>query len=181
MIKTLVVSLYSGPGCGKTSSMAGIFSELKWRGVNCEQAPEFAKEKVWEESYKVLEDQIYIFGKQLHKISRLIGKVDVVVTDSPLLLSIIYGKNESKYFRDLVFDVYKRYDTLDIFLKRHKAYNPAGRMQTEEKAKKIDEDLFNLLTENKVPFLTYDSGRECINPICDKIIEIIGQDKQIYK
>ncbi len=42
--------------------------------INCEMALEFAKDKVWEESFKTMDDEIYIFGKQFHKIWRL--KVD---------------------------------------------------------------------------------------------------------
>ena len=178
---TLLINLYAGPGTGKSSTMAGVFSELKWRGVNCEMAPEFAKEKVWEGSLGILQNQIYVFGKQLHAIHRVMGKVDVVITDSPLLLSLIYGKDQGDAFKNLVLDVYKRYNTLNIFLKRHKAYNPAGRLQTEEKAKKIDQDLLDLLSEYELPFVTYDSGRECINPICDRAITIIGNDRQLYK
>ncbi len=61
----LIVNLFGGPGAGKSTMAAGLFSELKWRGINCELATEYAKEKVWEESYAIFENQIYIFGKQL--------------------------------------------------------------------------------------------------------------------
>lgn len=57
-----VVNLFAEPGTGKSTAAAQIFSELKWQGFSCELVTEFAKEKVWEESYKVLDDQIYIFG-----------------------------------------------------------------------------------------------------------------------
>ena len=53
---TLLVNFYAGPGTGKSSTMAGVFSELKWMGVNCEMAPEFAKEKVWEGSLNILDN-----------------------------------------------------------------------------------------------------------------------------
>jgi len=53
--KALLVNLFAGPGTGKSTTMAGLFSELKFMGVNCEQAPEFAKEKVWEGSLDILQ------------------------------------------------------------------------------------------------------------------------------
>ena len=69
-MSALVVNLFGGPGCGKSTVAALLFGKLKQHGVNCEMALEYAKDKVWEESFKTLEDQIYIFGKQLHKIWR---------------------------------------------------------------------------------------------------------------
>ena len=59
-------------------------------GVNAELVTEFAKDKVWEESKAVFQNQQYIFGKQYFRLTRLEGKVDVVVTDSPILLSAYY-------------------------------------------------------------------------------------------
>ena len=59
-------------------------------------ALEFAKDKVWEESFKTMDDQIYIFGKQFHKIWRLKDKVDVIICDSPLPISIVVSKQSSK-------------------------------------------------------------------------------------
>jgi len=100
----LLINLFAGPGTGKSTTMAGVFSELKLRGVNCEMAPEFAKEKVWEKSVNILENQIYVFGKQYNTIHRLLGQVDIIITDSPLLLSSIYGTNETKLFHQLPND-----------------------------------------------------------------------------
>lgn len=67
-MKTIIINLFGGPGTGKSTLMAQLYAKLKILGYETEMAPEFAKEKVWEESYKTLEDQIYVFAKQLHKI-----------------------------------------------------------------------------------------------------------------
>lgn len=157
--KTLVVNLYGGPGTGKSTTAAGTFSFLKQDGINSELVMEFAKDKVWEESYKTLDNQIYVFGKQFHRIYRLLGKVDVVITDSPILLSLYYGKdNTPQSFKDLVIDTFKELNTFDVFLNRKKKYNPKGRLQTEEKARDIDVELKNLL-DNVIPnnYITMDA------------------------
>ena len=65
--RCLVVNLIGGPGCGKSTTTAGLFYELKKKGYNCEMSLEFAKDKVYEESFRIIDDQIYIFGKQFHK------------------------------------------------------------------------------------------------------------------
>ncbi|MCK9155061.1 MAG: ATP-binding protein [Paludibacteraceae bacterium] len=137
-MKTLVVNLYAGPGAGKSTMRAGIFERMKNRGYSCEEATEYAKDKTWENNSVVLQNQIYVFGKQHFRISRLLGKVDVVITDSPLLLSLWYGKDLGKEFKDLVISEYHKMWNLDIFVKRTKPYNPKGRGQTEEEANEID-------------------------------------------
>lgn len=115
--------------------MAGVFAGLKWHGVNCEMATEYAKGKVWEGSLNVLNNQIYVFGKQHHTMMRLSEQVDVIVTDAPLVMSLIYGEHCSATFHRLVLEEFWLYHNLNYFLTRHKPYNPKGRVQAEDKAK----------------------------------------------
>ena len=105
----IVVNLFAGPGVGKSTTAARVFAELKLKGVNCEMALEFAKDKVWEESFKTMDDQIYIFGKQFHKIWRLKDKVDVIICDSPLPISIVYDKENSESFHKLIMEQFNKF------------------------------------------------------------------------
>ena len=166
----IVVNLFAGPGSGKSTTCAGVFAKLKLAGVNCEMALEYAKDKVWEESNKVLDDQIYVFGKQLHRIFRLKDKVDVVITDSPILLSIIYDKTGNKYFSDLVLNQFNNFDNINYFIERTTVYNPKGRLQTEDEAKEIDKVLLDLLKDCNIE---YDSvGKsEAVDYIFNKIMK----------
>ena len=104
MKHTIVVNLIGSPGSGKSTTAAGLFYNLKKLGINCEMALEYAKDKVYEESFKTMDDQLYIFGKQYHRMWRLKNLVDVIITDSPLLLSIYYNKTKSNYFEDLLLN-----------------------------------------------------------------------------
>ena len=166
----IVVNLFAGPGSGKSTTCAGVFAKLKLAGVNCEMALEYAKDKVWEESNKVLDDQIYVFGKQLHRIFRLKDKVDVVITDSPILLSIIYDKTGNKYFSDLVLNQFNNFENRNYFIERTTVYNPKGRLQTEDEAKEIDKVLLDLLKDCNIE---YDSvGKsEAVDYIFNKIMK----------
>ncbi len=89
-------------------------------GYKAELALEFAKELVWEESYAPLDNQIYLFGNQLQRIRRLQGKVDFIITDSPLPLSAIFDKSGSKNFYNLIFEVFRSFDNVNFFVKRVK-------------------------------------------------------------
>lgn len=171
MSKLLLVNLYGGPGCGKSTGMAYLFSHLKMAGVNCEMVPEFAKELVWEERFKTLSDQIYVFGKQQKRIKMLEGKVDVVITDSPLLLSLHYGKDLSDSFKQLVLETYNQYDCMNFLLRRVKEYNPNGRMQIEDEAKDIDAVLFDMLFDNGFEYSIVDGNQDGYDTIIERILK----------
>lgn len=166
----LVVNLFAGPGAGKSTLAAGIFSELKFAGVNCELVREYAKDKVWEESFKTLDDQVYVFGKQLHRTNILNGKVPVVITDSPLLLSLYYDKSQNQAFHKLVLDTFNGFDNMNYFISRKKAYVSSGRMQTESEAKAIDTVLCKLLAYKGVLFEHIDGTKEGLQKIVQDIL-----------
>lgn len=166
---TLVVNLIAGPGTGKSTTASGIFYHLKQADINAEIAPEYAKEIVWEGNINKLENQVLLLGKQEHRLWRLKDKVDVIITDCPLFLFQYYGKNQSQAFKDLAMELFNRNDNFNIFLERTKKYNPAGRVQTEAKAKKIDEELLALLEEHEVPFLRTAADKNAAQRIADMI------------
>lgn len=169
---TLVVNLFAGPGSGKSTFMSGIFSELKSRGYNCEMAPEYAKEKVWENSLDILSNQLYVFGKQHQTIFRLLGKVSVIITDSPLFLSLYYGNDCSKSFKDLVLEEHNLFNSINIFINRVKKYNHSGRLQSEDEAKNIDSSLKDLLNKNNILYYQITGEKKNIFKICN-IIELL--------
>ena len=142
---SIVINLFAGPGVGKSTTAAKVFAELKMRGVNCEMALEFAKDKVWEESFKTMDDQIYIFGKQFHKIWRLKDKVDVIICDSPLPISIVYDRENSKTFHKLIMEQFNKFQNKNYYIIRSTDYQESGRVQTKEEAEKVDKIVENVL------------------------------------
>ena len=84
----ICINLTAQPGAGKSTLAAATFAKLKMLGINCELVTEFAKDKVWENNKMALSNQIYIFAKQYYRMDRCAGKVDVIITDSPLTLTL---------------------------------------------------------------------------------------------
>jgi Cdc6-like AAA superfamily ATPase len=157
----LVVNLYGGPGTGKSTTAAEVYSMLKKAGLNAELVTEYAKEKVWDKHFNMLDNQLYITAKQYHRQFRLLNQLDVIVTDSPLLLSLYYNKRSKtptsepdviEHFEGMVIGLFNSFNNMNIFLKRQKEYNPKGRMQTEEEAKQIDIEISKLLIHHGMPF-----------------------------
>jgi len=173
--KLVVINLMGGPGCGKSTIAAGVFSKLKKRGVECELVTEFAKDKVWDESYKILSDQIYVFGKQQHKIYRLNGKVDIAITDSPLLFSIVYDQSNSQELRNLVLKVFNEYDNHNFYIMRNVDYVEEGRCQNEQEAKDVDNVCLKLLNDEHIPY------EKCLSTEAeDEIIKYLQKNKIIF-
>lgn len=172
MKDTLVINLIGGPGCGKSTIAAGLFYELKKHGYLCELVTEYAKDKVWEESYKTLDDQIYVFGKQFHRMFRVKGKVDVIITDSPLPLSIIYDKGESDYFHNFVIEQYNEFNNIMIFVERETKYESEGRMQNEQEAIEIDNHIKNMLIENEISYISIPTTQ-----VINKMMKVLDCEK----
>ena len=176
MADTLVINLFAGPGAGKSTMAAGLFYELKMAGYNVEMALEYAKDLTWEERISTLSIQPYVFGKQYHRICRLLGKVDAIITDSPVLLSCFYaGALYPQSFHTSVIELFSQLRNLNFYVKREKAYNPAGRSQTEEEAQKIDADLLRLLSDNHFKYLIVPGSRDGLtNIMLPATISVLG-------
>ena len=174
--KTLVVSLYGGPGSGKSTTCAGLSAALKQDNISCEQVLEYAKELVWENNTTKLADQIYIFGKQNRRTNIVLGRVDVIVTDSPLLLSIIYGAGKYPEFKALVSEEYKRLWTLNALVMRTPgAYQTEGREQDEQGALAIDAQIKDMLDEQGiVPVPVYGTLEQRVEMLKAQIKEMLA-------
>ena len=126
-------------------------SELKKRGIVTEYVPEYAKELVWEGRRDRLDgsfkNQCHIFSKQHHRLQRLIGKVDVIVTDAPLLLSAVYAKERKNDMSDFALEMHNQYNNFNLFINRGKHYEQAGRVHTLEQSKEIDREIKAFLEE----------------------------------
>lgn len=167
--KTLIVNLFAGPGAGKSTFCADIFANLKWEGIDCEMALEYVKGKVWEGSHSILDDQIYVFGKQQHELVKLNGKVDVVITDCPIPLSFIYYKGDNPFFENQVFLEFVSYNNLNIFLKRVKKYNANGRVHSEEEAKEIDKKILDLFKKWGMIWYEFEGKKKNVAEIVELI------------
>ena len=170
----LVTNLFGGPGLGKSTLAAGVFSLLKLHGVNAEYVPEFAKDLTWEERHKTLANQYYIWAKQYHRMWRLSGEVDVIITDSPLLLTLMYGEICDTH-RDTVLQTFgDTFDNVNYVLHRVKDYNPKGRNQTLQEAREVDASVTEMLQSKQIPYTTVTGDYTGINHITKTVLALLG-------
>lgn len=171
--KTIVVNLFAGPGAGKTTCAWEIASELKKRGIETEYVSEFAKELVWENKLDLLdgslEHQTYIYQEQNKRVQRLLGKVDVVVTDSPSLLSLMYLKELDPIFEQTLLSNFNSQQNFNLFINRGKLFQQAGRLENLEESKVIDKRIIEFLEENNIYFGTY--YHKTVGVLIDNIVK----------
>jgi nicotinamide riboside kinase len=149
-----VINVWGGPGSGKSTTAAGLFATMKIKGHKVELVTEFAKDLTYKKDFITLSNQLAVLGEQDHRLRRLEGHVDYVITDSPLLLSIVYSQGiySEQWFRRAVWGAFCTYDNTNFLLKRVKPYSEYGRNQTEDQAKDIDMVLRRLLDAYGVDF-----------------------------
>lgn len=159
---TLIVNMFGAPGSGKSTTAAGLFYLLKLAGKSVEYVPEVAKAFTYEERHKTLGFQAYIHGKQLRDLQRLMDKVDIIVTDSPTLLSYVYAARSNlrmphiypDSFYDFIADQFKMMPSVNFLIERVKPYSPVGRNQTEEESSQIGREIKGLLERLEIGFWT---------------------------
>jgi len=178
---TLVVNFFAGSGCGKTSISWDVSAELKWMGgINVEYCSEYVKHQLYEERSAIFKDQDYIFGKQKYSIKRLVdcGKLDVIITDSPILLSAFYNNPIDKDFNKNILNKFNQFNNINYFLQRVKPFNEVGRFQTAEEAKQDDIKLRKMLDEFEVKYQVIKGEKASTEIIAKQIKDRINAEKQ---
>ena len=150
--------------------MAGLFYELKCRKIKCDIALEYAKELVWGETYKITENPYLVFSNQLQRLVRLNGKVDVIITDSSLLHSIIYDAKDNFHFKQVILNEYNKFNNLNFFITKIGDYNHVGRVQDENEAKKLSDEIEQLLIDENIMYRIIPGKKENLELIVNIIL-----------
>ena len=177
------VNLLGGPGSGKSTTAAWLFSILKENHISVELVTEYVKSWACQKRQVTSFDQIYLLGKQMQYEYRFLNAgIKNIVTDSPVFLSSIYAEvyyselNIAKPILELVEAYEKQFPSVNIFLNRkNKPYVQEGRYQTYEQAKQVDELIRrNLIAkpEWKTHFIDYNDRSEIIRILSDYIPEL---------
>lgn len=174
----VVINFLCGPGNLKSGISAGVFSLLKLHFVKCELVTEYAKDLTWQKDYTSLDNQELVFKEQAHRLKIVGNNVDVIVTDTSLLFSFIYGLiDKTEVFKDKILKEYYSYNNLNIFLNRNvdKKFETIGRKQNLLESIEIDRKVKDLLLSNSMKFIEIDSNEKAINKVTSIILGMLGQ------
>jgi hypothetical protein len=159
----------------------GLFNKLKSVGKNVEYVQEFAKTLTWEKNFKALAHQSYVTGVQMYTQNMLVGQVEAIITDSPILIGLMYyaepNKKIKKLFEEFIIESFKSQNNLNFFLNRVKDYNKAGRNQTLNQAKVIDMKTKSFLKRYEIPYIEIDGNDEGLSKAFNAVVKILGKGK----
>lgn len=159
-MKTVVINLLGGSGLGKSTTAALLFGEMKLLEMDVELVREFVKEWAWQGRAVGPFGQGILYGHQMERESSLYGKVEYIITDSPLLLCPVYQlhyEGQESIKSQVLSDMRKARDLgvihVNFLLQRHKPFNPKGRYETAEQAKTIDGKVKSFLDNNNINYV----------------------------
>ncbi len=174
------INLYGGPSCGKSTLSTLLFTELKLRNLNTELVREFAKELVYQnyDMHNLRQvDRIFIMAEQMRRESILHGKVDILITDSPIMIaSFYYNKRPAiDLAKELLSDKDYSGDEYHFYILRdeNQKFEQYGRAHNEEESIKIDQEMMNFLRQEG---LTVHEIQGDPNQRLKQILSVIGLD-----
>jgi len=174
-----VVNLFGEPASGKSTQAAALFSLLKMHNIKAELVTEFAKELTFEKRYSALSNQDYVTGNQLQRLLILNNKVDVVVTDSPLLTGLLYC-DYGKCYEEHIVNMFNKFNNINYFLIRQYEYQFYGRNEDESEAHVIRNKLYNLINKIGVHYKEINSNVMGINTMLKNILNVFKKEV-LYK
>ena len=141
----VVINGYGGPGAGKSTACMNICAALKIAGYNAEYVQEYAKDLVYEQNFEMLDGspqhQFEILKEQTRRLDRLYGKVEFIVTDSPVLLNTVYNNALTPEYAEAIGELYKQYTNFSFFMGRDVShFQEEGRIHNLEQSIQKDNE-----------------------------------------
>lgn len=154
------INIYGGPGVGKSTLAARIYSDLRRRFVNVELVQEVVKQYVYAGRTLKPWDYVYTFGQQFEaELLPLSAGVKTIVTDSPLFLQCIYAyRDDSPAYEQLV-DICRMFDedyaVRNFLVLRSEAtpYETLGRWQDKAGAIEVDKMVRDALDTHLIDYI----------------------------
>ena len=176
-MNTVIINLVGGPCCGKSTTAAGVFRDMKlYTKQKVEIVTEVIKEHVYDENKMAMLDQVLITAQQNHCLFRVNGKVDFVVSDASLLNGIVYNEfydDPDNISSVIAHTLYHKYNNEVFLLPRKPEYDQYGRTQTLEEAMEIDRLFVENLDALKIPYI--DMRQYTHEEMPTRILEILSQ------
>ncbi|MBR3425322.1 MAG: toprim domain-containing protein, partial [Neisseriaceae bacterium] len=145
----LLINVYGSPATGKSYTAEHLAAVLRDAGIECELVTEYATELIHQGRTDELKDQVFVTGEQLRREQAALNHANIVITDSPTALGIIYAPEHQKAALHDIAAQSDKIPHINIFL-RHDyeslaTFSMNGRIHDKEQSLAIQEQLIELL------------------------------------
>lgn len=161
------INILGGAGTGKSTMAQYLTSKLnqisvhKSNPLKFQLVSEYIKKWTFDGRKVQGYGQHYVLGKQQYaEETCLLNGVDTIITDSPIMLSAIYGKSlpTIEAIKDIVWAHEIAYQATHILLNRgDRPYVQNGRWGTREDAVLVDDKIKKHLIDHNYPFVEFDT------------------------
>ena len=161
MKKIRRINLFSGAGGGKSITATNVRAQLGFKGYDIELVEEVIKDWTYIPRIPKDCDGFYLLAGQIQKEDiRLRAGVDLIVSDSPLILQYFYAYYHKTPLQESILSAAQEfeqlYPSLNIFIDREdKFYNEVGRYEKLAEAKRIDILIKGVMVKNRVSFRSF--------------------------
>ena len=153
-MSTIFINLVGGPGCGKSTVAAGLYSALKKGPMTVEFLREPIQRHILQNDTLIMSSQIPLFGEDLLQLQSVNGKVDVCIRDTSLLNNIVYDVEDNQLFHALVLQEYKKFTNIDFFINREDVpFEEYGRIHNYEQSLALDRRVKDVYRYANIPLL----------------------------
>ena len=156
----ICLNFWGGAGIGKSTLDAKTYATLKELGYRTEQTGEYAKELVYEDSMRVIRDQLYLFAEQEHRLRCLEESgVEIAVCDSPTPLSILYDRDRDCKLADLIWSRFQRHSNINFLIQRDPdMFCEEDRIDTMQSALAMDQKVKVFLESHGEKYILVEPG-----------------------
>jgi nicotinamide riboside kinase len=175
----LKINLYGAPSSGKSTLAGQVFGHLKGQSHHIAFVQEYAKELVYQgmDMTRLSEsDRIIILGEQFRREKILENQVEMLITDSPLLLTAYYHRDPNlDEDWSYALDVVKRHLTnneVHFWLESTDTFEIEGRSHSQEESLKIDNEMKLYLSKSGINFHTIKGNPQ---ERLDSVIKIVKE------
>ena len=100
--------------------------------------------------------------------------VNLIITDSPLLLGSIYGNDE--LLNQIIFREYQKFNNIDVYLTRNPnaTYQSNGRMQNRQEAITKDDEIKSILHNINPQYSTFMVDHDVVYKVVDLVLPHLG-------
>lgn len=100
---------------------------------------------------------MHVTDEQFHRLDRLRNSgVEIIVTDSPVLLGKVYGEGKiSREYGEKLLTYHNSFDNFNLFVNRGSTFQTEGRVHNLEQSKELDAKILAMLQDNRIFYGNY--------------------------